>query len=138
MWKSVAQLRKNGVTIILTTHYIEEAEKMADRIGIINKGKIILVEETKTLMKKLGKKELIFSFVEKINSMPESLKRFNLKQDGDNLIYSYDANAEIGDCEQSRNELSSLIKAINDLGISFKDLETKQTSLEDIFVQLVE
>jgi ABC-2 type transport system ATP-binding protein len=130
MWESVAQLRKNGVTIILTTHYIEEAEKMADRIGIINKGKIILVEETKTLMKKLGKKELIFSFVEKINSIPESLAGFNLRRDGDDFIYSYD--------EQSRNELSSLIKAINDLGISFKDLETKQTSLEDIFVQLVE
>jgi len=179
MWESVAQLRKNGVTIILTTHYIEEAEKMADRIGIINKGKIILVEETKTLMKKLGKKELIFSFVEKINSIPESLTGFNLRRDGDDFIYSYYENAEIGDCEQSsgsvaertssrlrrtndrsvllvhedheddenaeigvplhaRNELSSLIKAINDLGISFKDLETKQTSLEDIFVQLVE
>jgi ABC-2 type transport system ATP-binding protein len=130
MWDSVAQLRKNGVTIILTTHYIEEAEKMADRIGIINKGKIILVEETKTLMKKLGKKELIFSFVEKINSMPESLAAFNLRRDGDDFIYSYD--------EQSRNGLNSLIKAINDLGISFKDIETKQTSLEDIFVQLVE
>lgn len=138
MWESVAQLRKNGVTIILTTHYIEEAEKMADRIGIINKGKIILVEETKTLMKKLGKKELIFSFVEKINSIPESLAGFNLRRDGDNFIYSYNENAEIGDCEQSRNGLNSLIKAINDLGISFKDLETKQTSLEDIFVQLVE
>jgi ABC-2 type transport system ATP-binding protein len=179
MWESVAQLRKNGVTIILTTHYIEEAEKMADRIGIINKGKIILVEETKTLMKKLGKKELIFSFVEKINSIPESLTGFNLRRDGDNFIYSYNENAEIEDCEQSsgrvaertssrlrrtndrsvlwvhedheddenaeigvplhaRNGLNSLIKAINDLGISFKDLETKQTSLEDIFVQLVE
>ena len=179
MWESVSQLRKNGVTIILTTHYIEEAEKMADRIGIINKGKIILVEETKTLMKKLGKKELIFSFVEKINSMPESLAGFNLRQDGDNFIYSYNENAEIEDYEQSsgrvaertssrlrrtndrsvlwvhedheddenaeigvplhaRNGLNSLIKAINDLGISFKDLETKQTSLEDIFVQLVE
>jgi ABC-2 type transport system ATP-binding protein len=138
MWESVAQLRKNGVTIILTTHYIEEAEKMADRIGIINKGKIILVEETKTLMKKLGKKELIFSFVEKINSIPESLAGFNLRRDGNNFIYSYNENAEIGDCEQSRNGLNSLIKAINDLGISFKDIETKQTSLEDIFVQLVE
>ena len=87
MWESVAQLRKNGVTIILTTHYIEEAEKMADRIGIINKGKIILVEETKTLMKKLGKKELIFSFVEKINSIPESLRRFNLKDPLKNAVF---------------------------------------------------
>jgi ABC-2 type transport system ATP-binding protein len=131
MWEMVRKLRETGVTVILTTHYIEEAEEMADRIGVINKGKITLVEEKKELMKKLGKKELILTLSNSIK-IPESLKNFHLtlSEDGTELTYTFDSKAQ-------ESGIPFLIKQLNEEGIVIKDLKTKESSLEDIFIQLV-
>lgn len=132
MWRLVNGLRDSGVTIILTTHYIEEAEEIADRIGVINNGEIVVVEEKNELMRKLGKKQLTLELLEKIPEVPESLKDYNLElsQEGCQLIYTYDTRAD-------RTGITSLLGEVHDAGIKFKDLNTTQTSLEDIFVTLV-
>jgi ABC-2 type transport system ATP-binding protein len=132
MWTMVRRMRDQGVTIILTTHYIEEAEEMADRIGIINSGKIILVEEKNELMKKLGKKEMRFFLMQNLNEVPAELKDFNiqLNDQGNELIFSY--NSKLSD-----TGISLLLNKLESMNIRFKDIETKQSSLEDIFVQLV-
>jgi ABC-2 type transport system ATP-binding protein len=132
MWALVRRLRDNGVTIILTTHYIDEAEEMADRIGVINKGELILVEDKIKLIKKLGKKQLTLVLQEPMSKVPLELGEWHLtlKDDGHELVYSFDANAE-------RTGVPSLLRRIADLGIHFKDLNTEQSSLEDIFVSLV-
>jgi ABC-2 type transport system ATP-binding protein len=132
MWNLVRQLRESGVTIILTTHYIEEAEEMADRVGVISKGELIVVEEKTSLMKKLGKKELTLNLTEVMEVIPPELSEWNLalKADGHELLYVFDANAE-------RTGVPSLLRRMSDAGIGFKDLHTRQSSLEDIFVSLV-
>jgi ABC-2 type transport system ATP-binding protein len=132
MWNLVRRLRDNGVTIILTTHYIGEAEEMADRIGVINKGELILVEEKTKLIKKLGKKQLTLHLAEQMTAVPAELAEWNLtlKADGHELEYVFDANAE-------RTGVPSLLRRMADIGIAFKDLNTTQSSLEDIFVSLV-
>jgi ABC-2 type transport system ATP-binding protein len=132
MWDIVRGLRDAGVTIILTTHYIEEAEEMADRIGVINKGEIILVEEKKELMRKLGKKQLTLELHEPIAALPASLAGFDvsLTNDGGEIVYTYDTQAE-------RTGITRLLAALSDAGIRFRDLSTEQSSLEDIFVSLV-
>jgi ABC-2 type transport system ATP-binding protein len=132
MWEVVRQLRASGVTIILTTHYIEEAEDMADRIGVISKGEIILVEDKAELMRKLGKKQLKLQLNQKLAVVPPELAAYNLTlaADGGELIYSYDTRSE-------RTGITALLKALGDAGIRFRDLSTTQSSLEDIFVDLV-
>jgi len=132
MWALVRRLRDNGVTIILTTHYIDEAEEMADRIGVINKGELILVEDKVTLIKKLGKKQLTLVLQEPMTKIPAELGEWKLalRDNGHELEYEFDANAE-------RTGVPSLLRRIADLGIHFRDLNTKQSSLEDIFVSLV-
>jgi ABC-2 type transport system ATP-binding protein len=132
MWTLVRRLRDNGVTIILTTHYIDEAEEMADRIGVINKGELILVEDKVTLIKKLGKKQLTLVLHEPMTTIPPELDEWHLKlKDGGHEIeYTFDANAE-------RTGVPSLLKCVAELGIHFRDLSTEQSSLEDIFVSLV-
>jgi ABC-2 type transport system ATP-binding protein len=132
MWTLIGALRQTGVTIILTTHYIEEAEEMADRVGVINRGEIILVEEKTALMKKLGKKTLTVSLTEPLAAVPPALAewRVTLKNDGQEIEYLFDTRAE-------RTGVSSLLRKLGDLGIDYKDLDTRQSSLEDIFVSLV-
>jgi ABC-2 type transport system ATP-binding protein len=132
MWVMVRSLRATGVTIILTTHYIEEAEEMADRIGVIRKGKIILVEDKTTLMEKLGKKQLTLALRDQLKQIPDQLAEFGLElsADGYNLVYTFDAEAK-------RTGIAALMKQLGELGIDFKDLHTTQNSLEDIFVNLV-
>jgi ABC-2 type transport system ATP-binding protein len=132
MWALVRGLRDSGVTVILTTHYIDEAEEMADRIGVIHKGELIVVEEKIALMKKLGKKQLTLSLLEPLISIPLELSdwRLALKADGHELEYTFDGNEE-------RTGIPTLLKQLSDLGIGFKDLNTRQSSLEDIFVSLV-
>jgi ABC-2 type transport system ATP-binding protein len=132
MWNMVRRLRENGTTIILTTHYIEEAEEMADRVGVINKGELILVEEKTELMKKLGRKILHLQLTEPLASVPPELAEWNLQlsEDGATMTYEFDAKAE-------RTGIPSLLTAMRDAGIAFKDLDTKQSSLEDIFVNLI-
>jgi ABC-2 type transport system ATP-binding protein len=132
MWEIVRSLQASGVTIILTTHYIEEAEEMADRIGVINKGEIILVENKAELMRKLGKKQLALQLINRIEAVPAELAAHNLTlaADGSELIYTYDTRAE-------RTGITALLKDLNQAGIRFKDLNTTQSSLEDIFVDLV-
>jgi ABC-2 type transport system ATP-binding protein len=132
MWNMVRRLRESGVTIILTTHYIEEAEEMADRVGVISRGELILVEEKNALMQKLGKKELTLSLAEPLAAVPPELEEWDvtLQADGTELHYIFDATAE-------RTGVPSLLRRMSDLGIGFKDLSTKQSSLEDIFVSLV-
>ena len=132
MWELVRQLRESGVTIILTTHYIEEAEEMADRVGVILKGELILVEEKTALMKKLGKKTLTLNLQDPLDALPPELAEWNLslKAEGNELEYVFDSNAE-------RTGVPSLLRKLSDLGIAFKDLHTSQSSLEDIFVSLV-
>jgi ABC-2 type transport system ATP-binding protein len=131
MWALVRSLRDKGVTIILTTHYIEEAEEMADRIGVINKGALILVEEKKELMKKLGKKQLTLHLKEPLRQIPPELAAWGLelKADGHDLVYTVDGSNSI--------DISSLLKRMSELLIVIKDLQTHQSSLEDIFVELV-
>jgi len=132
MWDVVRGLRDSGVTIILTTHYIEEAQEMADRIGVINKGEIIVVEEKAELMRKLGKKQLTLNLSEKLDSIPDSLARegLQLSSDKQSLIYTFDTKAE-------QPGIAALMKKLTERGIEFKDLETKESSLEEIFVGLV-
>ena len=132
MWNLVRRLRDTGVTIILTTHYIEEAEEMADRVGVILKGELILVEQTATLMKKLGKKTLTLNLQEPLAAIPAELAEWSptLKADGNELEYVFDSNLE-------KTGVPSLLRKLSDLGIAFKDLHTSQSSLEDIFVSLV-
>ena len=132
MWNLVRELRDTGVTIILTTHYIEEAEEMADRVGVISKGELIVVEEKSVLMKKLGRKELTLNLSEVMETIPSELADWNLtlQAEGHELLYAFDANAE-------RTGVPSLLRRMSDLGIGFKDLNTRQSSLEDIFVSLV-
>ena len=129
----VRKLRDSGVTIILTTHYIEEAEEIADRIGIVTKGEILLVEEKDELMRKLGKKQLILDLVEPLTSLPESLLALSLEvsEDGATLTYTYDTQGE-------HTGITNLMEELRDAGIRFKDMRTTQRSLEDIFVKLVE
>ncbi len=132
MWEMVRKLRESGVTIILTTHYIEEAEEMADRIGVINKGKIILVEEKSALMKKLGKKQLTLQLQNPLETLPSDLSHFHLELSPDHyqLVYSFDSQAE-------QTGIPNLLKQLAERGIDFKDLKTSESSLEDIFVKLV-
>jgi ABC-2 type transport system ATP-binding protein len=131
MWTLVRGLRDKGVTIILTTHYIEEAEEMADRIGVINKGALVLVEDKKELMKKLGKKQLTLHLLKPIERVPPELESWGLelKADGHDLVYTVDSANSI--------DVSSLLKRMSDLSIVIKDLQTHQSSLEEIFVGLV-
>jgi ABC-2 type transport system ATP-binding protein len=132
MWNMVRGLRERGVTIILTTHYIEEAEEMADRVGVISKGKLILVEEKNALIKKLGRKTLTLNLAEPMATVPAELGewRLELAGEGHELVYEFDSHAEA-------TGVPSLLRRMSDLGIAFKDLHTKQSSLEDIFVGLV-
>jgi ABC-2 type transport system ATP-binding protein len=132
MWALVRRLRDNGATIILTTHYIEEAEEMADRVGVISKGRIILVEDKAELMRKLGRKRLTVELQAPVAAVPESLAAFDLAlADGGNaLVYSYDSQAE-------RTGITALLQALSDAGLRLKDLQTEQSSLEEIFVNLV-
>jgi ABC-2 type transport system ATP-binding protein len=132
MWDVVRALQASGVTIILTTHYIQEAEEMADRIGVINKGEIILVEDKAGLMQKLGKKELKVHLQGKIDAIPASLAAYNLElcDDGHAVIYDYDTKGD-------RTGITSLLGDLRNAGIRISDLDTRQSSLEDIFVSLV-
>jgi ABC-2 type transport system ATP-binding protein len=132
MWQVVRELRASGVTIILTTHYIEEAEDMADRVGVISKGEIILVENKAELMRKLGKKRLILHLQKKLDAVPSELSAhaLALSPDGNELIFTYDTQAE-------RTGVTTLLSALSSAGIRFRDLQTEQSSLEDIFVGLV-
>jgi len=132
MWDVVRSLRDSGVTIILTTHYIEEAEMMADRIGIISKGELIVVEEKAELMRKLGKKQLTLQLVNRLDAVPPSLadRPLTLANEGRELVYTYNTQAE-------RTGITALLKDLGEAGIRFRDLHTTETSLEDIFVDLV-
>jgi ABC-2 type transport system ATP-binding protein len=132
MWAMVHQLRESGVTIILTTHYIEEAEQMADRIGVISKGELMLVEEKTALIDKLGKKELRLTLQEPMSEIPAGLGEWalSLGRDGYLLTYTFDSQAE-------RTGVPSLLRRMADLNIGFQDIETQQSSLEEIFVSLV-
>jgi ABC-2 type transport system ATP-binding protein len=132
MWQLVRQLRDSGVTIILTTHYIEEAEEMADRIGVINKGELILVEDKATLIAKLGRKELKLHLVHKLESVPAALDAYalTLAEDGMTLAFTFQGDAE-------RGRIAALLRDVQHAGIEFRDLETQQSSLEEIFVSLV-
>jgi ABC-2 type transport system ATP-binding protein len=132
MWKMIRDLRNEGVTIILTTHYIEEAEDMADRVGVINKGRIVLVEEKAELMKKLGKRQLVLELPAPLSSLPEGIQieGLTLSGDGHTLTYSYDTRSDSA-------EIGRVIRTLYEHGIEFRDLHTSQSSLEDIFVSLV-
>ena len=132
MWEMVRRLRESGVTIILTTHYIEEAEQMADRIGVINRGEIVLVEEKHTLMQKLGKKQLTLSLQSPLEAVPEGLREWplELSSDGQCLTYTFDT-------QGNDTGIAMLLRKLGELGIDFKDLHSSESSLEDIFVSLV-
>ena len=132
MWAIIDKMRARGVTIILTTHYIEEAEEMADRIGVISKGEIILVEDKTELMRKLGRKQLTLSLQAPLAALPDSLAAYDLAlaAGGEELVFTYDTKAE-------RTGITALLQALGEAGIRFKDLRTSQSSLEDIFVSLV-
>lgn len=132
MWQLVERLRKTGVTIILTTHYIEEAQGIADRVGVINRGKLLLVEEKTALMRKLGRKQLTIVLTEPIQAISASLAGYSLAlgEDGRELVYDYELGSEDG-------EIARLLAAIDAAGLKFSDVSTRQTSLEDIFVSLI-
>jgi ABC-2 type transport system ATP-binding protein len=132
MWQMVRELRDQGVTIILTTHYIEEAEEMADRIGVIRKGEIILVEDKQSLMRKLGRKQLTLHLQTPIQTIPHSLAAYSLSlsADGQQLIYAFDTQSD-------STGIAELLRKLNAEGIDFRDLHTEESSLEDIFVNLV-
>ena len=132
MWALVRSLRDNGVTIILTTHYIEEAEEMADRIGVINKGEIVLIEDKKMLMRKLGRKQLTLHLQHPLERVPAQLagRQLELSAGGNDLIYTFDTQAD-------STGIAGLLRQLNELGIDFKDLRTEESSLEEIFVNLV-
>eukprot|EP00095_Tigriopus_kingsejongensis_P007010 snap_masked-scaffold3080_size10297-processed-gene-0.4 protein:Tk07010 transcript:snap_masked-scaffold3080_size10297-processed-gene-0.4-mRNA-1 annotation:"hypothetical protein" len=133
MWKIVEQLRADGVTIILTTHYIEEAEAIADRVGVISGGRLLLVEDKDTLMAKMGEKQLIVELREPTQTVPESLAQYNLQlsEAGDKVTYNYDVRAD-------RTGITSLLQDLSEAGLHVKDIVTRQSSLEEIFVNLVE
>jgi len=132
MWELVRSLRETGVTIILTTHYIVEAEEMADRIGVINRGEIILIEEKAELMRKLGKKQLTLQLHDRLDRVPDELAGYHLElaADGHDLVYTYDSQTE-------HTDITTLLSILNETGVRLKDLQTKQSSLEEIFVDLV-
>jgi ABC-2 type transport system ATP-binding protein len=132
MWQMVRGLRENGVTIILTTHYIEEAEEMADRIGVIRKGELILVEDKKVLMQKLGKKQLRLHLQRPLAAIPDALlsPSLSLSEDGNDLIYTFDAQSE-------QTGIAELLRQLSEHDIDFKDLQSSESSLEEIFVNLV-
>ena len=132
MWNAVEELRKSGVTIILTTHYIEEAEAIADRVGVINQGEIIVVEETKELLKKMGQKKLTVYLQEEVLEIPNSLKKYNLtiREDNISLDYTYNVQAK-------QTGITNLLQDLKDEGLKLRDLKTEQNSLEKIFVSLV-
>jgi ABC-2 type transport system ATP-binding protein len=132
MWEMVRRLRENGTTIILTTHYIEEAEDMADRIGVINKGELVLVEDKATLMRKLGKKQLTLTLQSPLERVPEDLSAYALEltEDGHSLVYTFDVQAQ-------ETGIAALLRRLHDHGIDFKDLHSSESSLEEIFVSLV-
>lgn len=132
MWQMIRRLRDSGVTIILTTHYIEEAEDMADRIGVIRAGKLVLVDDKSSLMQKLGKKQLLLQLVEPLPEIPPALAAYQLQLSADNrqLIYTYDA-------QQEQATITNLLSQLNSLGIEFSDLNTQESSLEDIFIGLI-
>jgi ABC-2 type transport system ATP-binding protein len=130
MWDMVRELRASGVTIILTTHYIEEAELMADRIGVINKGELVVVEDKHTLMRRLGKRQLDIVLQHPIDKVPGGLEHVDLSKDGTTLTYSFDV-------KSTDTGIAPLLKRLAELGIDFKDLHSKESSLEDIFVDLV-
>ena len=132
MWQMVRELRASGVTIILTTHYIEEAEQMADRIGVINKGELIVVEDKAALMRKLGKRQLALQLQAALDRIPEALAGYplELSKDGATLTYTFDVQRE-------QTGIADLLRQLDDLGIGFKDLRSSESSLEDIFVSLV-
>jgi ABC-2 type transport system ATP-binding protein len=132
MWQTVRRLQQSGVTIILTTHYIEEAQEMADRVGVINNGELVLVEEKAELMRKLGKKQLIIDLQDKLDAIPASLSAYGLEltQGGTQLVYTYDTQSD-------RTGITGLLGDLRPAGVRFKDLNTKQSSLEQIFVELV-
>ncbi|MDX2266345.1 MAG: ABC transporter ATP-binding protein [Hyphomicrobiales bacterium] len=132
MWATVRSLRASGVTIILTTHYIEEAEEMADRIGVINNGEIIVVEEKAELMRKLGKKQLTLELHEPLGAIPDSLAAYGLTlgEGGGQIVYTYDTQAE-------RTGITRLLQDLSAAGVRFRDLDTRRSSLEDIFIDLV-
>lgn len=132
MWQMIRRLRDSGVTIILTTHYIEEAEDMADRIGVIRGGKLVLVDDKSSLMQKLGKKQLLLQLVEPLPEIPPALAAYQLQLSVDNrqLIYTYDA-------QQEQATITTLLRQLNSLGVEFSDLNTRESSLEDIFIGLI-
>lgn len=132
MWQMIRRLRDSGVTIILTTHYIEEAEDMADRIGVIRAGKLVLVDDKTSLMQKLGKKQLLLQLVTPLAQIPPTLAAYQLQLSADNnqLVYTYDA-------QQEQATIATLLRQLNSLGIEFSDLNTRESSLEDIFIGLV-
>jgi ABC-2 type transport system ATP-binding protein len=132
MWEMVRRLRADGVTIILTTHYIEEAEEMADRVGVISKGELIVVEEKATLMRRMGKKQLTLELPAPLTSLPEGLNGYQVElvSEGRQIVYSFDAQAD-------DTGIPGLLRRLQELGVDFKDLHTEQSSLEDIFVSLV-
>ena len=131
MWKLVKKLSQSGVTIILTTHYIEEAEEIADRVAVINKGELLLIEDKTELMQKLGSKQLTIELKQHITSIPKVLEQYNLQlSDGTHLTYTYDVRRE-------RTGITALLQSVNEAGLQLKDIHTSQSSLEDIFVNLV-
>lgn len=133
MWQIVRELRESGVTIILTTHYIEEAEEIADRVGVINHGEIVLIEDKQTLMRKLGQKQLMMDLIEPLREIPASLNDFalDLTMNGRRLTYTFDTH-------EQRADITALLDGLKSAGIAFRDLQTSQSSLEEIFVNLVE
>jgi len=130
MWDMVRELRASGVTIILTTHYIEEAELMADRIGVINKGELVVVEDKAKLMRRLGKRQLAITLQQPVDKLPDGLANVELSKDGTILTYTFDV-------QRADTGIAPLLKRLGELGIDFKDLHSKESSLEDIFVNLV-
>ncbi|RII39477.1 ABC transporter ATP-binding protein [Pseudooceanicola sediminis] len=132
MWETVAQLKSEGVTIILTTHYIEEAEAMADRVGVIRNGQILMVEPTQDLMRRFGRKELRIELREPLTSLPAELADYEIElaDEGQTLVYSYDTHAD-------RTGIAGLMRSLNEAGIVLRDVQTRQSSLEEIFVDLV-
>ena len=133
MWQMVRRLRDTGVTVILTTHYLEEAEEMADRLGVIDKGKLLFVEETQALMRKMGKRQLTLQLQSPLSALPPDFdpKQLQLSKDGNQLIYTFDVKSD-------QTGIAELLRRLSDHGIDFKDLQTTQSSLEEIFVELVE
>jgi ABC-2 type transport system ATP-binding protein len=133
IWQMVRKLRDTGVTIILTTHYIEEAEEMADRIGVIDKGELVLVEDKAVLMRKLGKKQLTLELRTPLKKLPDALSglKLELVNDGNSLVYSFDTHTD-------ETGIATLFKQLGEHGIDFKNLNSSESSLEDIFVSLVQ